>query len=132
MIRQQRLTSVEDPLELVAILDEAVLHRPVGGEDVMRAQLAHLIEAAALPAVTLQVLPLGLGARPSLSASFTLLSFAPLGVPDMAYGEHPMSAVHADKEADVARAALTYDRLRSLALNPADSVELIRRVAGEG
>ena len=57
MVRQQRLASAEDPVELVAILDEAVLHRTVGGTEVMRAQLARLVDAAELPTVTLQVLP---------------------------------------------------------------------------
>jgi transcriptional regulator with XRE-family HTH domain len=129
MVRQQRLTSAEDPLELVAVLDEAVLRRPVGGAAVMRAQLVHLVEAAALDTVTLQVLPLGLGAHPGLSAAFTVLAFGDLAVPDMAYVEHPVGAVHIDKEADVSRATLTFDRLRSLALSPDDSVALIRRVA---
>ena len=129
MVRAQRLTSVVAPLELVAVMDEAVLHRPVGGPAVLRAQLAHLVGAAALPAVTLQVLPLALGAYTAMSAVFTVLSFDGLGVADMAYVEHPMGAVHIDKAVDVARATLTFDHLRSLALSPGDSVALIERVA---
>lgn len=128
-LRQERLTSEDDPLELVTVLDEAALHRPVGGPEVMRAQLAHLVEAAALPAVTLQVLPRCAGAHPSMSAGFIVLSFGGLGVPDMAYVEHPLGAVHIEKEADVTRARLTFDRLRSLALSPDESVALIGRLA---
>jgi len=127
MIRQHRLTATEHPLELVALIDEAVLLRPVGGAPVMRAQLAHLVAAAELPTVTLHVLPLSLGARQGLSASFTLLSFADM--PDLTYLEHPMGAVHMEKEADVVTATLAFDQLRSLALNPEDSVGLIRRAA---
>ena len=127
MIRQHRLTAAENPLEVVALIDEAVVLRPVGGAAVMRTQLAHLVAAAALPTVSLQVLPLSLGARRGLSAGFTLLSFADM--PDLAYLEHPMGAVHMEKEADVATATLTFDQLRSLALNPEDSVTLIRRAA---
>lgn len=66
----------------------------------------------------LQILPLSLGARPGRSATFTVLTFGDLGVPDMAYLEHPMGALRMDKEADVARATRTFDRLRSLALSP--------------
>ena len=129
MIRQRRLTADEHPLELLAIVDESVLHRPVGGPEVMRAQLARLVEAAELDRVTFQVLPIGTGAHPAMSAVFTVLSFGDLGEPDLAYVEHPMGAVQMAKEADVARATLVSDRLWSLALSPADSVALVCRVA---
>jgi len=130
-VRQERLTSAEDPLELIAVVDEAVLRRPVGGRAVMRAQLAHLVEAAALDRVTLQVLPLRLGAHPGLSAPFTLLTFGGIDLGDMVYVEHPVGAVHLSKPDEVAVATLTFDRLRSLALDPDESVALIRRVAAE-
>ena len=64
-----------------------------------------------------------------MSAVFTVLSFGDLGEPYLAYVEHPMGSVQIDKEADVARAILVFNRLRSLALSPADSVVLVRRVA---
>ncbi|TWF78497.1 helix-turn-helix protein [Pseudonocardia hierapolitana] len=130
-IRQERLTSLEDPLELVAVVDEVVLRRPVGGPAVMRTQLAHLVEAAALDRVTLQVLPMSLGAHPGLSAPFTLLTFGGIDFGDMVYVEHPIGAVHISKEEEVAVARLKFDRLRSLALDPDASVALIQRVAAE-
>lgn len=130
-IRQERLRSADDPLELVAVLDEAVLRRPVGGPAVMRAQLAHLVEAAALDRVTLQVLPLSVGAYPGLSAPFTLLTFERIDFGDMVYVEHPAGAVHISKEDEVAVARLKFERMRSLALDPDESVALIRRVAAE-
>ncbi|MBA2308151.1 MAG: helix-turn-helix domain-containing protein [Pseudonocardiales bacterium] len=128
MIRQERLTSTEHPLALVAIVEESVLYRPVGGAEVMRAQHIHLMEAAELPTVTLQVLPGDIGAHPGLDGAFTLLSFGELDEPDVAYVEHPMGAVHLQKEADVARATLVFDGLRSDALSPTDSGALIRRL----
>ena len=131
MVRAQRLTAETAPLELVAIMDEAVLHRPVGGPAVLRAQLAHLLTAAAFPMVTLQVVPGTLGAYQGMEGIFTLLSFGDLGVADMAYVEHAIGALHLDKEADVARARLLFDHLRSLALSPGDSVALIERVAAQ-
>jgi Domain of unknown function (DUF5753) len=131
MIRQERLTSAKDPLELVAIVDESVLHRPVGGPAVLRAQLDHLVAAAALDTVTFQVLPTGVGAHPGMDGAFTVLSFDGLGEPDMAYVEHPMGGVHIEKEEDVARARLVFDHLRSAALGPADSVALVERVLAQ-
>ena len=131
LIRQERLTSAEQPLRLVAIVDESALHRPVGGPDVMCAQLVRLVDAAALDSVTLQVLPTRVGAHPSLDGAFALLSFDVLAVPDMVYVEHPLGAVHLEKEDDVARATLMFDHLRSEALSPADSVALIEQVAAQ-
>ena len=131
MIRQQRLHSDEDPLQLVAIVDEAVLRNPVGGRETQRAQLAHLLAAVELPTVSLQVLPAGQGAHPALESGFFVLSFGDLGEPDMAYVEHALGATHLEKESHVTLARLKFDRLRTLALGPAESQEMIRRVAGE-
>ncbi|WP_459214840.1 helix-turn-helix domain-containing protein [Pseudonocardia sichuanensis] len=130
-VRQERLTSAEDPLELIAVVDEAVLRRPVGGPAVMVAQLGHLVQAADLGRVTLHVVPRAVGAYPGLSAPFTLLTFGGIDVGDMVYVEHVAGAVHSSKEDEVAVARLKFDRMRSLALGPDDSVALIRRVAAE-
>jgi transcriptional regulator with XRE-family HTH domain len=131
MIRQRRLRSDDDPLRLVAILDEAVLRNPVGGPQAHCAQLAHLLAVAELRTVTLQVLPAGQGAHPALGSGFTLLSFGELGEPDMAYVEHALGATLLEKEPDVALARLTFDHMRTLALAPVESRELIRRISGE-
>ena len=81
--------------------------------------------------MTLQVLPTAIGAHAALASGFSVLSFGDLGEPDMAYVEHALGAVHLEKEEDVALARLKFDQLRSLALAPAASQELIRRAAGE-
>ncbi len=128
-IRQQRLTSAEDPLEVTAIVAESVLHRPIGGPEVLAAQRAHLVAMAALPSVTLQVLPLTVGVRATTGSGFIVLSFGDLGEPDLAYVEHALGAVLFEKAADVASATLEFDRLRSDALPPAESLALLRRVA---
>lgn len=130
MIRQDRLSSADYPLDLVAVIDETVLRRPVGGAAVLQAQVRHLAEAAALDAVTLQVLPTDAGVHPGLASGFTILGFGDLGEPDMAYVEHSLGALIMDKEDDVARARLAFDRVQADALDPADSLALIRRTAG--
>jgi hypothetical protein len=131
MIRQERLTSPERPLELLAVVDEAALRRILGGRAVMRAQLIHLVEVADRDTVTLQVLPAEVAAHPALDGAFSVLSFDGLGEPDMGYAEHPMGSVHVEKEEHVARARLVFDHLRSVALSPAESVALIERVVTE-
>jgi transcriptional regulator with XRE-family HTH domain len=130
-VRWQRLVSEDDPLDLVAMVDEAALRRPVGGPDVMREQYVSLLASAELERVELRVLPTRLGARPAMSAGFTILDFDDPGLPDMVYVEHPVGAVHTSKEADVARAKLVFDRLLELALDTDESAVLIERMAGE-
>jgi transcriptional regulator with XRE-family HTH domain len=130
-IRQQRLSSTEDPLELVAVIDEPVLLRPIGDREVMRAQFEHVIEAAALPSVTIQVLPLRTGAHPALASAFTVLNFDHLHEPDIVYVEHSIGAMQLEKKADVERANVVFDWLRSAALGPEQSLARIREAAAQ-
>jgi hypothetical protein len=131
MIRQERLVSAERPLELLAVIEEAALHRVLGGRARMRAQLVHLIEAAQLDTVTVQILPTDVGGHPGLDGAFTVLSFEGLGEPDMGYVEHPMGSMHIEKEEDVVRARVVFDHLSSVALSPAESTALIERVIAQ-
>jgi transcriptional regulator with XRE-family HTH domain len=77
----------EEPPELVALLDGAVLQRPVGGVDVMRDQLTHLLDLADEHQVKLHVIPLELGGHPGLGGIFELLEFAGSGDPDVVFVE---------------------------------------------
>jgi len=70
LARQRRLMDPDDPLELVVVVDEAALRRAVGGAEVMRAQLRHLVEAAALPTVTPQVMLFSAGSHNSMDGCF--------------------------------------------------------------
>lgn len=129
-IRQRRLTSEDYPLELVAVIDESVLHHKVGGPEVLGAQLRHVVEMADLPGVTVQVLPSAVCAHAVIASGLTMLSFpAELGEPDLAYIEHSLGSLNIVKVSEVARAKLLFDRLGAQALGPADSVALIREVA---
>lgn len=129
-IRQERLRpGAEHPLELVAIVAEAVLHHAVGGPEVLAAQRAHLAGLARLPSVTLQVLPSAAPRRAVQGSGLTVLGFGDLGEPDLAFVEHALGAVRIDKEADVARARLGFARLRSDALSPSDTRALLDGLA---
>jgi hypothetical protein len=131
LIRQRRLTGEEDPLELVAVIDEAALGREVGGPEVMREQLRHLVEMARLPTVTLQVLSLRDGPHSAMDGAFTLLSFPEPGDPDLLYISYATGSLHIENDKELATARLMFDQLRGEALNPADSVALIERLAAE-
>jgi transcriptional regulator with XRE-family HTH domain len=130
-IRQQRLVSDDDPLELVAVIDGAALQREIGGPAVLRDQLDHLIMMAELPSVTLHVLPLRTSPVNALDGGFTLLGFPEPGEPDLLYHEYVTGALHIEDEEEVRVAKLVFDSLRGEALNPADSVALIEQHATE-
>jgi transcriptional regulator with XRE-family HTH domain len=130
MYRQHRLSSVDNPLELIAVVDEAALHRQVGGPDVMREQLVRIAELCELESVTLHVLPFAAGAHAAQASEFTIVNFGDLGEPDMAYVEHALGALTLDKPGEVARARLTFERVLSDALDPAESLAVVRELAG--
>ncbi|TQM44243.1 helix-turn-helix domain-containing protein [Pseudonocardia cypriaca] len=131
MIRQERLKSAEYPLELLTVIEESVLHRVLGGHAAMRAQLDHLLDAAKLDTVSLQILPTDVGGHPGLDGAFTVLSFEGLGEPDMGYAEHPMGSIHIEKAEDVMRARVVFDHLSSVALSPVESTALIEQVIAQ-
>jgi len=130
-IRQRRLSSPGDTLELVAIIDEGALRRLVGGLEVMRGQLDYLLEMADLDSVTVHVLPTGLGAHVGLLGPFCVLQFADPGEPDVAYFENISASTFVKRNADVDRCRLVVQSLRSSALDPRRSKALIRRILDE-
>src|SRR5437764_9696656 len=72
---RQELLIEENPPAFWAVIDEAVLHRVVGGPDVMAHQTRRLAEAAQMPHVTIQVVPFGAGAHPGMEGPFLVLGF---------------------------------------------------------
>jgi DNA-binding XRE family transcriptional regulator len=130
-IRQHRLTAGEAPLTLAAIIDEAALRKPVGGQKVIHAQLLHLVEVSELATVTIQVIPNAVGSHEGMEGAFTILEFQEPEDPSLLYAEYPTGAVHVEKPEEVRDARLIFDRLRSVALPPADSMAFIQRVAAD-
>ena len=130
MARQQILRQTEPP-ELVVVLEECVLRRPVGGRRVMREQLRLLAEAATLPAVTLQVLPLSVGEHAAISGAFVILGFSEPDGPDVVYLELDAGDLYVDTPAQVRRYADAFERLRRTALSPNDSAAVLATAAAE-
>jgi len=108
-----------------------VLRRPVGGAAVMRAQLRHLIEAAAMPHVTLQVVPFSRGRHAAESGSFTVLRFAERDLPDVVYLEQLTGAIYLDQRSDVEQYLEVVDELSGEALTPDATPRFIEQVARE-
>lgn len=123
MRRQARLTG-ERPLRLEVVLDEAVLHRAVGGPAVMAAQLDHLVEVSKLRQIEIQVIPFDNGAHPAMESNFNILVFDS-DAPDVVYVEGLIGQLYLDRHQDLKRYWQVFERLRNIALSPRDSGKLI-------
>lgn len=126
MDRQELLTR-SDPPRLWAVMDEAALRRPIGGPDVMRAQLEHLIAATKLPNVTLQVVLFRTGTHAALGQPFVILRFADPDLPDMVYLEQFATGLWLDKPDEVDSFAHVMNRLVVQAEDPNDTVEILSK-----
>ncbi|MER6991176.1 helix-turn-helix transcriptional regulator [Saccharopolyspora hirsuta] len=99
-MQRQKLFSQPKAPRVWAVIDESVLHRPIGGREVLREQIEFLLEATSLAAVTLQILPFELG-RSGAEGAFTILRFAEPELPDIVYLEHLCGALYLDKPDEV-------------------------------
>ncbi|EPD62358.1 MULTISPECIES: helix-turn-helix domain-containing protein [Streptomyces] len=130
LARQDVLRS-DPPLELSAVLDEAVLHREVGGPDVMARQLERLVEAAQLPQVRLQVLPFAAGAHVGVTGPFVIFSFASTSDLDVVVLDHLTSSLYLERKEDLQAYTEAFNALQYHALSPEDSLEYIAGI-GDG
>ncbi|WP_328360715.1 helix-turn-helix domain-containing protein [Streptomyces sp. NBC_00445] len=128
MERQRVLRKVKPPLVWV-VLDEAVLYRPMGGREVMRNQLAHLLSFRDQRRLKIQVLPFSAGEHPGLTGTFNLLRFD--DDPDVVYTEDFIQGHMTANPDSVSEGWLHYDQLRAAALSVRDSAELIAHVMEE-
>ncbi|MFC9434951.1 helix-turn-helix domain-containing protein [Nocardia sp. NPDC057030] len=99
--KRQEILDVPDGPRLWAVLDEAVLHRPIGGRKVLREQIEHLVQVSHKQGVTIQVLPFSVGVHAAAGSSFTLLRFAEQELPDIVYLEQLTSAFYLDRSEDL-------------------------------
>jgi transcriptional regulator with XRE-family HTH domain len=124
--RQQNLTQGDTPA-IEVILDEAVLHRPLGGAAAMRKQLDHLIEMAKRPNINIRVVPYSAGAHPALESNFTILGFAGQA-PTIVHAEGLAGQIYLERNQDIERYQLALEVLRDLAMSPQDSVQFIAKI----
>lgn len=122
--RQERLTAPDAP-RLWAVLDESALKRPIGGPEVMRGQIEHLIEVSKLPNVTIQVMPFKFGAHAAEGGAFTILRFPEQDLPDVVYVESLTGAMYLDKRDDVDTYLQAMERLSVDSATPEHTVELL-------
>jgi hypothetical protein len=127
MHRQQLLYTPKPP-DYWAVIDEAVLRRNLGGRQVMRDQLDHVLQASNRPNITVQVVPFERSDVAAVGGPFTLLRFAEPDLPDIVYLEQLNSALYLNRDVDVMNYLQIINRLAAGALTPQRSAELIASV----
>lgn len=130
-MRRQRILHAPDAPHLWAVIDEAALRRPVGGRDVQRAQLRHLVTMSELPHVTVQVIPFDVGGHAAAGGSFTLLRLPEREVPDVVVLEQLLSATYPDEREDIEIYRHVMDRVVVEAAPSTRTREILRRIAEE-
>ena len=123
-LTRQRILTQANPPQFAVVLDEAALHRMTGGRQVMAAQLARILEVAAQPNISVQVLPYELGAHPALESNFTILEL-PSPTPGLVFVEGLIGSVYLERADDLKRYDEIFHQLQSIALSPKDTARLI-------
>lgn len=124
-LARQDVLRADPPLELHAVLDEAVLRREVGGPEVMARQLERLSRAARLPQVRLQVLPFAAGAHIGITGPFVIFSFSNTSDLDVVVLDHLTSSHHLERKEDLEAYTEAFNSLRYHALSIEDSLDFI-------
>ena len=124
-LARQDVLRADPPLELSAVLDEAVLRREVGGPGIMAQQLERLVEAARLPQVRLQVLPFSAGAHVGVTGPFVIFSFSRTSDLDVVVLDHLTSSLYLERKEDLQAYTEAFNALQIHALSPEDSLDFI-------
>jgi len=127
LTRQQQVLDQANPPRIEIVMDEAVLHRPVGGSDVISEQLGRITEAATRKDVAIQILPFEVGAHPALESDFIILEFSGQAA-NMVYVEGLAGQIYLDRPQDFDRYLQVFERLRSVADGPKDSIARIAKI----
>ncbi len=130
-MRRQELLTAESPTQLWLVVPQQVLELPVGGPEVMRGQLAHLLEVAKLPNVELQVIPRNVVPYSALHGPFTIMSFPIPGDAGLVYVEMRVRGLFFEQPHEVQEYAQVMNHLRLLARPPEESSRLIERIRKE-
>jgi hypothetical protein len=129
-LTRQRLLLQRDPaLQLIVVIDEAMLHRMVGGPGVMAEQLDWLVESARHPSVTIRVISLESGAHPAMDSNFNILEFD--AASSVVYVEGLVGWIYLERPQDLARYKEVFESLLAVSLSPQESIELMSTVGAQ-
>jgi hypothetical protein len=127
-VARQAIFDTTAPPQVIAVLDEAVLHRLIGSPAIMYDQLTRLATMSERPFITVQIIPASTGAHAGLAGSFMLATVD--GKPDMLHIDSVEDQL-TDRIPLVRKAVVAFDHVRGDALPRTISRELILKVVGE-
>ncbi len=130
-LERQRILDGENSPKFWAVIDEAALRRPIGGVEVMRGQIQHLIDLMNQPNVTIQVIPFSYGGHAAEGGAFSILRFSDPDLPDIVYVEQLASALYLDKREEVDRYSEVMERLCAVSTTPTETVDLLRQIMAD-
>jgi transcriptional regulator with XRE-family HTH domain len=123
-LERQNIFARASPPMLRIVLDEGILHRPIGGKKIMHRQLERLVEAVESPRIGVQIVPVALGVTTGLVGGFVIAQLP--GSPDTVYIESATHGHVSNRPEDVEAIHSKYDTLRAEAQPQHASIELIR------
>lgn len=129
--RQSRLTDDEEPLEFSTVVSEAAFRRALGDTELGPAQLAHVIELAQRPNITVHVLPYAAGLHPSMSGAFAVLTFDSGVAPPFGYQGHAIGGHVVDDQNAVRGLMELWELLRNQALSADESLDWLSELSGK-
>lgn len=129
-MRRQKVLMRPDAPRLWAVMDESVLHRPVGGSRVQREQLEHLLELDNRPNITLQVVPNAVSGYAG-ETPFCVLRFAEKELPNLVYIENAAEANYLDQPAKTEPHIRAFDRLMVDAHTPERTKQTLNKLRNE-
>jgi transcriptional regulator with XRE-family HTH domain len=130
-VSRQEILRGPNPPQLWAVVDEGALRRPVGGRDVVRRQLQHLIGMAEHPSVSVQILPFEAGPHAAMGGPFTILRFAEPDLHDVVYIEQLTSALYLDKRSEVDNYLEVMEQLCLQAEPAGNTVKMLGQILAE-
>jgi transcriptional regulator with XRE-family HTH domain len=130
-LSRQEILGGGNPPQVWAVVDEGALRRPVGGREVIRRQLEHLIAMTDHPAITIQILPFTAGSHSAMGGPFTILRFAEPDLNDVVYIEQLTSALYLDKPSEVDSYLEVMEQLCLQAEPAGNTVKILNQILAE-
>jgi transcriptional regulator with XRE-family HTH domain len=129
-LRRQKVLLGPQAPRVWAIIDESVLHRPLGGRKVLRAQIGRLLELTTMPHIALQIVPYRMSGY-AAEGAFTLLRFAEPELPSIVYSEYLTGALYLEKPDEIEKYSRALDQLAVDAETPDRSRQILAKVRAE-
>ncbi|MGW5642399.1 helix-turn-helix domain-containing protein [Saccharopolyspora sp. NPDC003752] len=128
-VSRREVLTQRNPVSFHALIGAATLHEPIGPEGVVLDQLRHLVEIADRPNVVVQLMPLRIGWHPGWAGPFVLYEFRDTS--PVVHFEHHSSGAFIPTEHDVVEYQKAVTWLSEIAMDEADSIDLIAKTISE-